>query len=184
MSDQFEVTIDKGDVEQRLGELKEKAPQVIARGLNYTAQQARRRLADKAREVYTVKIGGFQNHVKFQTRATASHLVAVLGVDGRTITLNRFSIRQGGAYASVVKATGFKELRRHPGGLAWMGKGGSVSGRVTQRIGSKRYPLKVLHGPSVPAMVGSKERVYGVVEPHINSDLRNNISKEIAKLVG
>ena len=34
MSEQFTVTIDKADVERRLGDLKAKAPQVIAKSLN------------------------------------------------------------------------------------------------------------------------------------------------------
>jgi hypothetical protein len=178
MSSQFSVKIDKEDVERRLGDLKSKAPRVIAKGLNDTAKQARRRLADKARETYTVKIGGFTNHVKFKQRASAGSLEAILGVDGRTLTLNRFAMRQNYTYAKVLQAGSFKELRNQAGALSF-----NRNGLILQRKTKNRYPLKGLHGPSVPSMIGSK-RVYGILEPHINSDLKKNIDAAIAKIVG
>jgi hypothetical protein len=178
MSEQFTVRIDKADVERRLGDLKAKAPQVIAKALNSTAKDARRRLADKARETYTVKIGGFTNHVKFKQRASAGNLDAILGVDGRPLTLNRFAMRQNYTHAKVLQAGSFKELRNSAGALSFR-----RGGLILQRRTRERYPLKGLHGPSVPVMVGSK-RVYGILEPHINSDLQKNMSQAIAKLIG
>lgn len=178
------VTIDKEAVEKRLKNMSSQAPKVIARALNDTAKDARRRLADKARDTYTVKIGGFTNHVRFTQRASAGLLDAILGVDGRSLTLNRYSTRQKGAYAQVLKDGGFKELRsQNSGALAFKGSGGSVSGLITQRKTRDRYPLRVLHGPSVPQMVGSEKRVYGIVKPDIQKVLDKNISKEIERVL-
>ena len=181
MSEQFTVTIDKADVERRLGDLKAKAPQVIARGLNQTAKDARKRLADKAREAYTVKTAKFNSSMKIKN-ATAGNLVAIIRSAGSPLSLTSFShraSRRSTASAQVVRGGGFKPLDK--GGIkAWKGK----NGLLWQRRTEARLPVKTLKSNSIPVMIGSEKHVYGIVEPHIQSDLQKNISTAIAKLVG
>ena len=57
-------------LERRLGRMKSEAPKVLAKALNQTAKDARRDLADKARQVYTVKIGGFNSQMKITNART------------------------------------------------------------------------------------------------------------------
>ena len=181
MSQQFTVTIDKADVERRLGDLKSKAPLVIARGLNKTAKDARRKLADKAREAYTVKTGKFNSSMKIKN-ATAGNLVAIIRSAGSPLSLTSFSYRASRgttASAQVVKGSGFKALEKS-GIKAWKG----MNGLLWQRQTAARLPVKVLKSNSIPVMIGSEKHVYGIVEPHIQSDLERNISAEIAKLIG
>lgn len=86
MSEQFVIKIDKADVERRLGDLKAKAPQVIARSLNWTAKSARTRLANKAKEVYTVKSVGFADSMKIKN-ATPGNLDAILRSQGEPLQI-------------------------------------------------------------------------------------------------
>ena len=181
MSEQFTVTIDKEDVERRLGDLKAKAPQVIAKALNWTAKNARTRLANKAKETYTVKSVGFTDSMKIK-RATAGNLEAVLRSQGEPLQIKRFSHRaskKNGVSAMIVRGSGYKSLNRS-GIKAYK----SSRGNIRQRLSEERYPTKGFFSNSIPVMLGSEKRVYGVVEPHINSDLQKNMSQAIAKIVG
>ena len=45
-----------------------------------------------------------------------------------------------------------------------------------------RYPIKKLLSNSIPTMIGSKDRVYGVIEPEIYDTLMDNILKEIKRV--
>lgn len=177
------VEIDKSTlhyVENRLGKLKREAPKVIARAVNDTARSARVKLAQKAREAYTVKSAGFKSRMKIKA-ATAATLTAVIRAQGKTLTLPRFktSAPASGAKAQIVKAGKLKKLKK--GNIkAWKGP----NGLIMQRKGKERYPLKVLRSNSVPVMLGSEKRVYGVVKPKIESDLKKNIERQIRWLTG
>jgi hypothetical protein len=131
MSERFVVTVDKADVERRLGDLKSKAPQVIAKSLNWTAKSARVRLANKAKEVYTVKTVGFADSLKIKN-ATAGNLEAILRSHGEPLLIKRFSYRASksdGASAMIVKGTGYKSLNK--GGIkAYKASSGNVKQRL------------------------------------------------------
>ena len=181
MSEQFTVTIDKADVERRLGDLKAKAPQVIAKSLNWTAKSARTRLANKAKEVYTVKSVGFADSMKIKN-ATPGNLDAILRSQGEPLQMKRFSYRASrgdGVSAMIVKGSGYKSLNK--GGIKAYK---SSRGNIKQRLGAERYPVKSFFSNSIPVMLGSEKRVYGIVEPYIKADQQKNLSQAIAKLVG
>lgn len=183
MAANFTVKIDKADVERRLGNLKSKAPTVIARALNDTAKRARQRLAQKAQQTYTVKIGGFTSTMKIK-RATAGNLDASIDSSGEPLSITRFSYKTSrsiGASAEIIKGHGFKTLEE--GGIKAF-KSASLHGNIFRRYGSPRLPIKKQFGPSVPKMIESDKYVYGVLKPVIQSDLNASLSKEIAKLVG
>lgn len=55
---------------------------------------------------------------------------------------------------------------------------------IAQRIGSRRLPLHILYGPSVPQMIGSQTRVYGVVEEQIQEHLHAEIEKQVDRISG
>lgn len=177
------VEVDKKSlhaVETALGKMKSQAPKVIARAANDTARSARVKLAQKAQEAYTVKSAGFKSRMKIKW-ATAGSMTAIITAQGRTLTLTRFktSAPASGAKAQVVKAGGLKKLIK--GNIkAWKGSNGQIMQRKTE----KRYPLKVLRSNSVPVMLGSEQRVYGIVRPKIESDLQKNIERQINWLLG
>ena len=175
------VTIDDEKVKKKLGDLKDKSPRVAAKALNKTAKDARKKLAEKAQEAYTVKKKGFYGEMKIKS-ATAGNLDAIIRSSGSPISLSDFSVRArkgAAAAAQVVKGSGFKPLDKS-GIKAWKG----MNGLIWQRKGAPRLPVKVLRSNSVPVMIGSEKHVYGIIKPDIQSDLNRNIEAEIKKLTG
>ena len=167
-------------VQRRLGKLGSKAPQVMAKALNKTAKQARRRLSDKAREAYTIKTGKFNASMKIKN-ASGGNLVAIINSEGRPEKLSHFknSAPKSGAKAQVVAAGGLKPLIK--GNIkAWKG----LNGLIWQRVGQPRLPIKALSSNSIPKMIGTERRVYGIVKKNIQSDLQKNIEYQIKRLVG
>ena len=58
------------------------------------------------------------------------------------------------------------------------------NGQIFQRRSAARLPIKVLSSNSIPKMIGSEKRVYGIVKPNIESDLRKYMEAQIKLLVG
>ena len=173
------VKIDDEKVKKKLGELKDKSPKVAAKALNRTAKDARKKLADKAREAYTVKTGKFNSSMKIKS-ATAGNLEAIIRSAGSPLTLTSFSHRaRKGAAAAAQKGGGFKALDKS-GIKAWKG----MNGLIWQRKGADRLPIKALRSNSIPVMIGSEKHVYGIIKPDIQSTLNKNIEAEIKKLTG
>lgn len=175
-------------VEKKLGSMKSKAPQVFKNAVNKTARQARKRIAQSAKGAYTVKQGGFNNHMKIRAASTGN-LTASIDADGKPLTIIRFKNRtgrpqKGGAAAAAdITNGGLKQLVSSKGGKAF-----KRSGLVMQRKGKERLPVKVFHSNSVPKMI---EKVYegergmaGALRKPIQSDLRKNIEAEVKKIVG
>ena len=177
----IKVTIDDEKVKKKLGDLKDKSPKVAAKALNKTAKDARKKLADKARDAYTVKTGKFNSSMRIKS-ATAGNLDAIIRSNGAPLSLTSFSYRAprgAAASAQVVKGGGFKALDK--GGIkAWKG----MNGLIWQRKTAARLPVKTLKSNSIPKMIGSENRVYGIIKPDIQSTLNKNIEAEIAKLTG
>lgn len=174
------VTVDKAAVEKKLGNLASKSRTVIARGLNKTAKSARKRLAEKAQETYTAKKVHFNSHMKLKS-ATAGNLVAELDANGKPLSITGFSHRapkREGGKAQILAAGSMKAITMS--GI----KSFKRNGLMMQRRGKARLPVKVLKSNSVPVMLGSEKRVYGIIKPHIKSDLQKNIDAEISRLLG
>nr|WP_325300178.1 phage tail protein [uncultured Dysosmobacter sp.] len=166
-------------VQRKLGRMKSEAPKVIAKALNQTAKQARKRLADKARQAYTVKTGKFNSNMKIKN-ATAGNLEAEIRSQGKPLNITNFkySAPKSGAKAQVVTGGGLKALIM---GNIKAFKG--MNGLIWQRRSAARTPIKPLKSNSIPKMLGSEKRVYGIVRPYINKDLKKNIDTQIKALV-
>ena len=187
------VTVDHNDldyVRQRLGDLEDQAPRTLKNAVNKTARETRKRLAEKAQERYTVKSAGFSNHTQIQN-ATLSNLNATIRVKGRTLTLPRFHVthpKRSGVRAEVLKGGGLKTMmgsRKIKAFLATVSTNGTKM--VLQRKGKSRYPLKGLHGVSVPKML---EKVYdgkSVTDPGLKAEIERmyyeNVEEEIGKVL-
>jgi hypothetical protein len=177
---EIHVTVDKAAVEKKLGDLAGKSRVVISRGINRTAKDARKRLAEKAQETYTVKKVRFNRELKI-VNSNAGNLTAILKANGSPLLITAYKHRaakvQGGK-AQILTAGSLKPLDKN--GI----KAFKRKGMMLQRTSKSRYPLEVLYSNSVPVMLGQEQRVYGIVEPHIKSDLEKNIDKAIARLIG
>ena len=196
-------------IEKRLRAMREKAPRVLKLAVNDTARKARSRLAKEAKKKYLVKVSGINHDAKI-TFATNSNHVATIRYQGRKIPLYKFSHRAGslgtekyynptlhtwqvgkggiGAVGKRLKGTRW-ESGEH-GKLKWfIVKMSSGHTGIFQRNegvkrgeGSKKKPeIKQIMGASIPEMIGDEKRVYGIVEPHIQSDLEKAVERHIMR---
>ena len=175
-----------------LGLLDEKAPDALAKAVNETAKRAKEDLATQAQQTYVVRRVRFKKSIR-SINATKTRPTATLVVTGRPLLLTNFKYQKNeigywgeGAKAKVLKSSSMKELGE-PGREAILIT--KKSGRrkmpaIAQRIGSRRLPLHILYGPSVPQMIGSQTRVYGVVEEQIQEHLHAEIEKQVDRISG
>lgn len=179
----IEVRVDEASlskVQKRLGTMKSKAPMVISRALNKTAVSARQRLAARAQQAYTVKSGKFKKNMEIK-RANSGNLVAEIRSEGKPMNITNFKYTapKSGAKAQIVAAGGLKQLIM--GNIkAFKGK----NGLIWQRRSEARLPVKPLKSNSIPKMIGSEKRVYGIEKKNIESDLHKYMEAQIKMLVG
>lgn len=176
-------------VQDALGTLKGDTGKVLKNAVNATARKAKKQLADKAKETYAVQQSRFTKAMK-QRNATAANPTATIEVTGKQLELKDFEVSPD-AYnpqsppdivrARVALSSQLKGLKAGTKAFLVKFKSGHVS--VAQRRTKSRYPIKKLLSNSVPKMVGSQERVYGIIEPQIYDTLIENIQKEIQKAV-
>ena len=175
-----------------LGLLDEKAPDALAKAVNETAKRAKEDLATQAQQTYVVRREKKKKSIR-SINATKTRPTATLVVTGRPLLLTNFKYQKNeigywgeGAKAKVLKSSSMKELGE-PGRKAFLitiKSGRRKMPAIAQRIGSRRLPLHILYGPSVPQMIGSQTRVYGVVEEQIQEHLHAEIEKQVDRIIG
>lgn len=179
-------------IEKRLGNMQSKSKDVLKRAVNDTAKQARKEIAQQAQKTYVVKGGKFNKAMKIK-RASNSNLVAIISATGGAMELKDFRVspasyktgdqRPNVVKAKVLKSSSMKQLVK--GDIkAFVAKFSNGHVSVLQRKGKKRLPVKKLLSPSIPKMLGNEKRVYKIVKPTINKNLRANINKHIRKVLG
>lgn len=175
-------------IQAALGNLKDQSRQVLKNAVNATAKQAKRDLAKKAQTTYAVKGTRFTKAMQTQNATTAKP-TATINVTGEQLELKDFKVspatyKTGSAKPDILKAkvklsSSMKPLEAGSKAFLVKFQRGHVS--VAQRKTDSRFPLKKLLSNSIPKMVGNEEEVYGVVEPHIYSNLLDNIMKQIER---
>ena len=127
----------------------------------------------------------------------------VIYAEGEPIPLNKFKISKAGrrVRAQVVKPGHLKELQRGSikafvNNIARKGqtrKKDTAKGNagtavrhvaVAQRKGKERLVINEKFSNSIPVMLGSEKRVYGLVEPYIAGDLQDNLRKIVDAAIG
>lgn len=186
-------------IELKLKDMKAKAPQALKNAVNATARDAKKDLADKAKETYAVKSPRFKKAIA-QKNATAANPTATLKITGKANSLSDFK------YKSNSGATGAKGKLYKANALKSLDKGSLKAFIVTFKSGHvavvRRDPpnlykdvparrkigdptkLKEFYSPSIPRMVGNEAKVYGIVKPNIEKNLQKNIQKQIDKILG
>lgn len=177
-------------IEDALGDLKSESRKVLKNAVNKTAKQAKADLAQKAQETYVVKKGRFTKAMATKN-ATTGNPEAVIKVTGEQLELKDYKVspatyKTGKSRPSVTKAkvllsSGLKPLASSNKAFLAKFSNGHVS--VVQRRTKSRFPLKKLLSNSIPKMIGSQERVYGIVEPDIYDNLMANVQAEIRKVL-
>lgn len=177
-------------IEDALGDLKSESRKVLKNAVNRTSKQAKADLAKKAQETYSVKKNRFTKAMATKN-ATIAKPEATIRVTGEQMELKDFKVspatyQTGRNRPSVTKAKVLLSSRLKPlasSNKAFLAKFSNGHVSVVQRKTKKRFPLKKLLSNSVPKMVGSQERVYGIVEPDIYDNLMENIQSEIRRVL-
>lgn len=180
-------------VERKLGDMKQDAPKVLKAAINDTAKQGRKDLADEAKKTYAVKNTSFNKSMKIN-KARVSNLEAEIVSEGKTLGLKDFKVtpasyRPGnGTPPDIIKAKVLKSSKYKPlekGGIkAFIVEFSNGHKAVAQRQGKDRLPIKTLHSNSIPKMIGNEKRVYKIVKPKIKKNLKENVNKQIQKVLG
>lgn len=194
-------------VQEQLGELKDKAPNIIARALNRSVSNLKATIPKVVRQDYHVKAGAVKETLDAFT-ANASKLEAQVKSKGKLLGLNKFKVSPGTVNPNrksqlkiAVKKDGTKLI---PGAFNANLNGikvfkrtkskvvpskGTYKGRVVKRGPRKgkqllRAEIERKFGPSVPQMIGNQENVekinqsaYVTYEKNINHDINRLLSK-------
>lgn len=193
MSELIKIEVNESDIkwaQKKLKGMETKAPRVLKNAINHTAKQARKSLMQGAQGRYAVKNAGFNSRIKIYN-ATNTNLSASVYARDRTLTLPRFHTTspKSGVKSEVLKGSGLKEVISRKNGeiRAFRAKGGKAAGLIVQRRTVARYPLKVLRSISVPKMLEivylGRGGISEALEPEIKRTFRDEVKKEIAKLV-
>lgn len=199
------IGIDTTDARQMLGKLDGKnqtMEKALKKAVRETAKQARERLAKQAQNSYTVKNAGFKKNMKIRI-VSGNQPAAIIRSEGEPLPLKEFKTSKAGktTRAQVLKHGSLKPLER--GGIKAFinniadknqvrrkdtkkGKAGSSVRHiaVAQRRGKDRLEINEKFSNSIPVMVGSREHVYGVVEPYIGEDLQRYLHNFVERALG
>ncbi len=180
-------------LEQKLGNLKSKAPKVLARAINRAAQKAKTETKREVAAKYFISQGDVLKTVTL-TKASPGKLSAELKSKGGPIALSKFKVspnrgvrrtKRGGyspaVYkAGVEKAGGVKPLSGNP--KAFIAGFSSGHSGVMERKGSRRLPLKQLYGPAVPSMIKNEE-VISTIQDAAAETLEKRIDAEVNNIL-
>jgi len=157
------------NAEAALAGIKGGAPKAMFRAINRTVAYGKTRASKLIREEYTINAGAVRAATSTE-QASFGRLRGAISFKGRPKQLRNFARRSTpkGVAVSVLKRTGTKLIprsfiRRVSSGPA-----------ILQRTGASRYPIEVLHGPSVPQMAGNVN-----VEQRIRQDVSNKLAERL-----
>ena len=192
----WDIGVDTEQVRRLLSRLEDAQlqNQALKKAVAATAKQARESLASKAQESYTVKNAGFKKAMRIRT-SSGQAPASIIRSEGEPLPLNRFKVsrgrkagslkrlERGGIKAFVNNIAARGQVRRKD---TKKGKAGSAVRHiaVAQRAGKERLEINEKFSNSIPVMLGSSERVYGIVQPHIAVDLQENLRRFVDEALG
>lgn len=171
-------------LQERLKDVPKKIPVVTARAINRAAEAARTEGSRFVRETYHVKHTAVLKKIKIK-KAYPADLVADIRVTGRPLSVINFRVRKNkplptrGKYAVVrVKKGGGGRIK---GSFVLTTTQGYTN--VFTRVTKDRFPLRSIHGPSVPQMMGNKEGLKKM-EDKAREVLDKRLDHEIERVLG
>lgn len=194
MSNVIEVRVlNQKQIEKKLGDMKSKAPAVMARAINRAVTAAKTAMGKEASAKYYVTSETVKSTVRL-TRASAGNLRGIATSKDARVPLYKFKVspktpvrvtgrgrRSPSVYkAAVKKAGGYKPLDGNPKAFVTGFKTGHSG--VFERKSSSRFPIKKLYGPAVPQMLKSED-VFPEIEKRTNEVLQKRLEHEVSRLL-
>lgn len=149
------------EIQNRLGQFKKKAPNVIANALNRGMSNMQANIKVEARKEYHIKAGDINVTLR-KNRASKANLGASVVSVGGAIPLDKFKVspksinpRRKSTISVAVRKDGAKKFKG-----AFMA---DINGpKLFIRVKKTRLPIKRLFGPSIPQMIGREEIVNSI----------------------
>jgi hypothetical protein len=144
------------EIQSRLGNFSNKAPNVISNALNRAMTTVAARVSQETRKEYTIKAADIKATLSKQ-RASKASMKAIVESKGELIPLDKFQVSPKTPQPKRKKPIkiGVKRNSRKEVTGAFVA---SINGnKVFTRSGVKRLPIKRLMGPSVPQMIANEE---------------------------
>lgn len=180
------ITVDDSnikEVERKLGEFKEKAPNAIASALNRAATNLKSNISKEVRKEYHIKARDINETLKV-FKASRSKLSAKVESKGKALGLDKFKVspktvnpRRKSQLKIAVKKDGIKQILG-----AFIADIHGI--KVFTRDTKKRLPISRRFGPSVPQMVGDEEiseklnyQAWLMYEKRLNHEIHRVLSR-------
>lgn len=187
-----EVSSNLGEIEEMLGNLKKKAPNVLKNAINRTVTNVKKNMAIEASKLYYVKSGDVKRTIRI-TKAMRARLEGVVSSRAAAIPLYKFRVSPKHTVnykngrptpkfykAAVKRENGLKPLNHSPKAFIAVMKSGHIG--VFERKSGKSFPIKQLFGPSVPQMI-ENDLAMARIENRANETLQKRIEAEINHLL-
>lgn len=181
------------EIEKRLGNLKSKAPTVLARAINRAAQKAKTEAKREVAAKYFISQGNISETIKI-SRASTAKLSAELTSKGGPIALSKFKVspnrrakktKKGYSPSvyevGVEREGGMKPLSGNPKAFIATMRSGHV-GVMERKSTVFRLPIKQLYGPAVPSMIKNDE-VMEHIQDAASEMLERRISAEVNNIL-
>lgn len=169
------------EVQERLGQFSNKAPNAIANALNRAATNIRSNISKEVRKEYIIKASDVKATLS-KNKASRGDLSVVVRSTGSVIPLDRFKVspktvnpKRKAPIKAAVKKGGMKEILR-----AFVADIHGI--KVFQRKGKPRLPIRRLFGPSVPQMLGN-ETVRDQIEKEGHETFHRRLDHEINRIL-
>lgn len=153
-------------------------PIVVSRAVNRAIVSARTETSRKVCQVYKVKHGDIIKTIRI-SKANAGRMQAEMRSEDSVLPLSKFGVSTNAKGVRVaVKRGGSKQIKS--AFIITSARGGA---NAFVRTSTKRTPVKGLHGPSVPQMIGNEGVVEGVADK-AGEVLNRRLDHEISRLMG
>jgi len=174
--------------EEQLKTLPDQAKRAFHTTIRETERHARMVVAKAVAGEYAITAADVKNPKNASLSARNTEGGVALVYRGHTLTLRHFKYtpktrqsKGGRQTRAQVKKPGYKSL----GPYAFIGGTGALTpGKVASipfmRLGRERLPIKPVHGPSIPQMVGNEEKVAPAVMEDLSEYMTNRFEHHMA----
>lgn len=177
-----EENLDK--VKAALKDQPRKVNLVLSRSVNRTVTNVKSNISKKVREEYVIKASDIKASLTI-TKATTARPYATVKSEGKRIDLTKFRLSPSEPRPQNPPKKGYKVQVKKTEGLKIVPRGFLADAKNSvgffQRVGSGRYPIKRLMGPSIPEMIG-KKTIISWVEDQANTMLAQRVEHELQRI--
>lgn len=172
-------------LQEKLKDFPDQVPVVTVRAINRAADASKTAVSKFVRDEYLIKQKNLKNRIKVK-RACKGDMVADIYAKDRTISAINFRVRANKPLPVREKYVHLRVKKGSRGGTISGSFITTVRGRYTNiftRVTEKRFPLRSIHSPSVPQMMGHEDGIR-VMQERAEEVLAKRLDHEIKRVLG